>query len=253
MARTFDGVNQFLQTLAPPAQYPLTFSCWFKTSDLVNRGTLMCNSTRADVASTSLHAMWASGDVGGDPVQSQFDGGGTATTTAGYSADTWHHAFCYFSGGWTAVYIDGGNGGSGFHGAGHAAQDRFSIGVTPFNNADNNPFNGSIAEAAVWNTAYGGANLTNMLTMLSAGYSPLYLFQSNLVFYAPLIRNDIDLIGGITMTAYNNPTWANDHPPVRYPTLAELPTLGGSGPGPGPGGISHNALLQSGIFGGKVL
>ena len=52
---------------------------------------------------------------------------------------------------------------------------------------------------------------------LDAGYSPLFVRPQNLVFYAPLVREAVDIVGGVALTPTNSPT-ISVHPPIIYPS-----------------------------------
>lgn len=227
MARTFDGVNQYLQVGSVPlTRHPLTMACWFKSNDDTIQQAPFSISNHTDVLTLSIHALFVSGSVGGDPVRAQFDGGAIADTTAGYTAGTWHHAFGAFYG-LTNVYalIDGGNQGNGFQGNPQADPDRMSIGALDWNNAVGTFFDGSIAEVALWDTNLQPA----VAALLAEGASPLLVNPEHLICYWPLIRDDIDIVGGYNMTAYNSPTFT-EHPRVLYPKPIKLATLGASTP-----------------------
>lgn len=71
------------------------------------------------------------------------------------------------------------------------------------------PFNGYVAECALWNTALTDAEIES----LAKGFSPRRIRPQSLVFYAPLLRNLQDLRQGLALTAVNSPTVAS-HPRV---------------------------------------
>ena len=75
------------------------------------------------------------------------------------------------------------------------------------------PWQGDIAEAAVWNVALSADDFT----ALNAGVSPLFVRADALVFYAPLIRDVIDIFGGNSITT-NGTVTVSDHPRVSYPS-----------------------------------
>jgi hypothetical protein len=71
------------------------------------------------------------------------------------------------------------------------------------------PFNGLLAEAAIWNVALTDDEVRS----LSRGFKPFRVRPQNLQFYAPIVRNLHDIRGGLTLTNSNNATVA-DHPRV---------------------------------------
>lgn len=78
---------------------------------------------------------------------------------------------------------------------------------------------GAIAEVGIWNAILTSAE---MLT-LSKGYSPLFVRPQNLVHYFPLVRSNIDVVGGLALTPINSPT-VRAHPRVIYPSKIWTPS-----------------------------
>ena len=83
------------------------------------------------------------------------------------------------------------------------------IGARRFSGAVGLYFDGSIAEAAIWNAALTDDEILS----LAKGFTPDQIRPQNLVFYAPLIRELQDLRGGLTITNNNGATVSN-HPRV---------------------------------------
>jgi len=69
--------------------------------------------------------------------------------------------------------------------------------------------NGSIAEAAIWNAALTDAEIAS----LAAGFTPDQIRPQSLQFYAPLVRDLVDVRGGRTITNVNSATVAT-HPRI---------------------------------------
>lgn len=69
--------------------------------------------------------------------------------------------------------------------------------------------NGIIAEVGIWNVALSASEITS----LARGASPQMVRPQSLVFCAPLIRDLVDVRGGLTITNNNGATVAN-HPRV---------------------------------------
>lgn len=76
---------------------------------------------------------------------------------------------------------------------------------------------GLIAEAAIWNAALTDAEVA----VLAAGYSPLLVRSQSLVFYIPLVREILDVVGGVTITN-NNGSTVGDHCRIILPTRPTL-------------------------------
>jgi hypothetical protein len=78
-------------------------------------------------------------------------------------------------------------------------------------------WDGDLAEVFVYS---GGSFTTEELLALGQdGVCPLYIRPHQLVFYCPLINtsgNEVDVVGGITMTDTNTVT-SNEHPPIAHP------------------------------------
>ena len=215
MARLFDdGDNEYLRdTNIAAIAHPYSLSAWFNTNDVtVNQLVLSI----ADADGTDYAGLMIRGGDAGDFLRAySYDGAGndSAISTVGVSINTWHHGLAVFAAtDDREIWIDGG----GYHTDGNNRAvtdiDAVAVGVS----ADVTPFgymSGPVAEAAVWDVALTAADAA----ILASGYSPLFVRPQNLVFYVPLVRdNDEDIVGGISMTAFNAPTIAS-HPPVIRP------------------------------------
>ena len=109
-SESWDDTTRALLTLPP-----CTMSCWFKTSDVSNLMTLMGFGN--DGVDKHEQNLILRGDTAGDEVEansrSGAAGGVQATTTTGYSANTWHLAVGVWAGlADRRVYIDGGSKGT---------------------------------------------------------------------------------------------------------------------------------------------
>lgn len=98
-ALDFDDAGDFVDIdHAVVDALPLTMSCWFKA----NNATAILTPIVLQIAGSagSIIRILLRGNVGGDPVQAQFQNSGSAiiSTTTGYEANKWHLA--------TAVYVD---------------------------------------------------------------------------------------------------------------------------------------------------
>lgn len=231
MARLFDrlipeylGVNQ-----AVTIGYPITMACWFYSVNADDTQYLMsiCDSSQDD----NYWGMYLNGS-GADQVVAKLrtTGSNEASTTTGYSINTWHHACAVFTNSTLrAAFIDGGSKGTHvLNRTPDATQDRTGIGVE-YKNATGQGFDGRIAEAAIWNAALTDAEVA----ILARGYSPLFVRPQSLVAYWPLIRDeDQDRVGGYDMTPFNTPSVAA-HAPVIYPGVwvAEVPAAAPACPG----------------------
>lgn len=85
----------------------------------------------------------------------------------------------------------------------------FTIGGFLYSGSSAQSFNGTIAEAGIWNVALTDAEIAS----LAAGFTPGQVRPQSLTFYAPLLRDLIDVRGGRTITNINSATVAT-HPRV---------------------------------------
>jgi hypothetical protein len=210
MARSFNGSTQYLsRNDAVVASMPLTLAYWgYSTSDANAQDGFSLGQT----GGSQCYRLVFKGNDGGDPIISQIIGSGTdpsASTSTGYSVNTWHHACGVFAAiNDIRAFIDGGSKGTNASGTGSLTPDRTSIGALL------NHFSGRVAEVAIWNVAL----TDDEVAVLGAGYSPLLVRPQSLVAYWPLASRqspEIDLIGGYNMTLTNAPPVAN-HPSVIY-------------------------------------
>jgi hypothetical protein len=156
--------------------------------------------------------IFARGDLAGDPITASADNGsgGVATTTAGYTANTWHHACGVFTSSTSrAVYLDGTNSGTNATNITPSGLDTTTIGSRFTQNTNGVFLNGLIAEVGIWNAALTAEEVAS----LAKGMTCDKIHPQNLVFYAPLVRDLIDQKGGRTITNNNGATVAN-HPRV---------------------------------------
>lgn len=220
MARLFnDAASQSLQyngaVLNTP---PITMACWGYSDDATIAQAAV--SITHSVDGNPLFELQFAGNAGGDPILAvaRDDAGisGIATSTAGYTANTWCHACAVFAAGNDhRAYVNGGNRGNDATAVGAKTLDRSHIGEfrgTLY-------FSGRLAEVALWSAAL----TDDEVAILGKGYSPLFVRPQSLVAYWPLIRDtDQDWVGGYNMTPVNAPTVA-DHPPqIAYPRPRSL-------------------------------
>jgi hypothetical protein len=218
MARAFnDAASQYLEINSSviSAAYPVSMACWLN-SDADNLAQTLIFVGDKDVAN-HFHRLFIHGAVAGDPLRIASVGGGptaVASTTTGYSANTWHHAAAVFTASDDrAVWIDGGSKGTNAQNVTPANMDRTSVARA----GDSTPseyMSGYIAEAAVWDAALSD----DEVAVLADGYSPLFVKPENLVAYWPLIRDtDDDVVGGYDLTPANAPTVVAHPPQMKYP------------------------------------
>jgi hypothetical protein len=229
MARLFnDALNQYLQNgAAPLSGIPLSLVTWFNSDDATILGAIM---QIGDASAQSRFSLDAAGTVGGDPILASAvepvgPTFGTATSTAGFTANTWHHAAGVFTNATSrAAFIDGGNKGTDVTNVTPTNLDNVTIGAQGHSGGVFSHFSGSIAEAAIYNIALSDAEVA----LLAKGFSPLFIRPEALVAYWPLIRAaDLDWMADFNMTAFNGPT-VSPHPQEivhPIPTTTAPPSL----------------------------
>lgn len=233
MARLFDdAATQYINIgSAILTGVPITMACWFNVDEVGINQVLF---SIADTATNSHHHHMrvSSGDVlavaSADVIQ-----GGDAITSTGITVNTWYHG----CGVWTAsddraAFIDGGSKGTNATSVTPAGLDNTAIGALVRIGVIQ-LMSGRIAEAAIWNIALTDAEVA----ILAKGYSPLLVRPQNLVFYAPLVREIQDVVGGVALT--NNGTTVGDHTRVLYPTPSQV------GVAPVPGIVEINVTPAS--------
>jgi hypothetical protein len=207
MAYQVTGTStQYITATAPVTAAAFTISCWSRFSNTTGDKDLVQISNTATADRFFIY--WA------NQLLSFFvsDSGGFAqpqSVTA--TSNTWHHcAAVEESAASHWVYLNGtgtqsttSRTPSGMNGLTIGAQ-RINNGVSTFTNG-----NIQIADVAIWNAALSSAEITS----LSKGMSADNVRRSNLVFYAPLVRELIDIAQARALTNTNSCPVA-DHPRI---------------------------------------
>ena len=209
MAYEFNGTNQYLSCAAPinGLTKPFTLACWFNSTTTTANQYLVSLSATNEAWAISAH-----GGITGDPILAIHTGSPTwGQTTTGYSANTWTHACGVFLS--TSSRTARINGGSANTATGSETQinaaTNLHIGTTRFNGSFTQYTNGLIAEVGIWNAALAADEIAS----LAKGMTCDRVRPQSLVFYAPLVRDLIDVKGALTITNNNTATVAN-HPRV---------------------------------------
>ena len=206
MAYDFNGTNQYLNVAsAPVLNTPLTLACWFRSASTTTNQRLVGIYNDA----SNYWDLGIRGADAGDPVaavvnaQAQSSNVQIVPTTAGYTANTWHHAAGVFSSSTSrTAYLDGGNSATGTTNLtnpnGATSEIGRFVGAIQY-------MNGQIAEVGIWNAALTAAEVAS----LAKGMTCDKVRPQSLVFYAPLVRDLIDVKGGLTITNNNTATVTN--------------------------------------------
>ena len=218
MARYFGTTSHLVGGSVPASDEPLTIACWFYFD-------LASPNTRYSLVDIHLSTIFAPsfniGVDGNDTGQIKASSGtAAAETSANITVRTWQHACGVFASSTDRrAFLDGGNKGTDSSTSNASTPDEFTIGRYGGSNPGRQWW-GGIAEVGVWNAALSDAEVA----LLAKGAVPLGVKPQNLVFYAPLIKDeDLDHVGGISLTPTNSPTTAA-HPPVfRVPITFVVP------------------------------
>lgn len=211
MARGFvRASSQYLQrSSAVISSPPFTMACWFYSDDLTVAQTLI---EVGESIVDNRHDLILAGTVGGDPLRARSVDdatSGSASSSVGYSANTWQHA----CGVWSAsnnrvVYLNGGNSGSNTTSVVPESLDKTAVGRRT-SGADY--MSGRIAEVAIWSAALTAVEVA----ALARGISPPYVRPTNLVDYWPLWglhSPEIDLTANNRTLTVTGATAANHAP-----------------------------------------
>lgn len=188
----------FLSSVTPPVTtFPCTLAGWFNSTSITQNQALI---SVGDDDGPSFISLEVSGGIAGDPVRAR-SGSGTASTTTGYTGSQWYHACGVFASATSrTAYIDGGSSGTNTTSDTPSGISSLQIGRVFFNNTAGQRFAGRIAETAIWNVALN----IDEIRSLADGYRPSLIRPQNLVFYAPLIRDLIDVARGISLINGDN-------------------------------------------------
>lgn len=214
----------YMEAATPPITgVPFSISAWVYPADVLNTVTVVgIGDASGDLEE---YVLQLGGATGGDPIQSIARAGGTASTastTAGYTANTWYHiAATFISTSSRAVYLSGTNKGTSVTTRNVGTPTKMRVGRRP-QLTPTEYMGGRVAEVAVWNIDLSDGNVAS----LAAGADPHSILGGNLVFYAPLLgiyspEKDYT-IGARHLTLFNSPT-AAEHPTLSYAPTAFFP------------------------------
>jgi hypothetical protein len=211
MAYNFNGSNQYLNTTSSPvgnSLAPITMAAWVRGNPANNSYWLaMGRSTSTGpivgmtVTTGGVARVFLRSDAGG--------GGELIGTSAIFGASTpWSHTAFINSSASRTLYINGVQEATNTGVTESVTLDRLGIGAL-IRNTVTSYFGGDIAEVGIWNVALTAAEIAS----LAKGMTCDKVRPQSLVFYAPLVRNLVDVKGGLTITNNNTATVAN-HPRV---------------------------------------
>lgn len=207
MGYEFNGVNGFIvnTTAAPLTTLPCTIACWYggflAEGHLVN----ICNSSGNDnlrLAVLPTGGLRINSVDNGTPTQAET----SSTWNDGYGG--WAHACGVFASTTSrTVYLNGSGAGTNTTSSAPTGFTRFQIGARRNSNTTDTFFGaGRIADVGVWDVALTDTEIQS----LAKGVACSLVRPQNLVFYAPLIRDLLDISktnlplttsGGVTVSS----------------------------------------------------
>ena len=197
----------------PVTGFPLTISLWFNPDD-VTTGNEIISIVDASAASDWI-SIGARGDQGGDPLRLRVrrSSDSYVLSSGSFSANQWQHACCVIEGtgaNQAHIFLDG----SKDSGTVSTPINLDSISIGRLGDSSpSNYTNGSLAEIGIWAVALTDAEVA----CLAAGFAPPLMRPQSLEFYAPLVREDVELIGGLSFSTGGTPT-VDDHPRIILPS-----------------------------------
>lgn len=199
------GSTQYLTTSSTPvASVPLTLAGWFNSSTA--SGAIVSIGVSSGSGIQRFQLVLSSQRVQAAVVSNT---GYAANTTTTYTLNKWAHGCGVFSSNASrTAYLDGGGASTETTSATPSGLTSVAIGAR-YQSGFGLLFSGSLAEIGIWSAAL----TQDEIVSLSRGVSPYKIRPQSLVFYTPLIRDVIDLRGGLGITNTNGVTVA-DHPRV---------------------------------------
>lgn len=216
MAYTFSRAGiRYLRTTAPVTATPLTISTWSYPTSVPAWPSPSCSLVSIGDSTTDYRFALGWSGYAASPsraiatVSGPIPGGGSTSGTmvsGSVTLNTWQHLAAVFVGQYERyAYFNGIVSPIGTTGLVPISIDRLLIG-TDRTDVNDSQHVGRIAEVGIWNAALSAAEINS----LAAGMSPELIRPQSLVFYAPLIRDLTDKVGGRILTNVNNNT-ISDH------------------------------------------
>jgi len=193
-----------------------TISLWFKAANVTEDHTLLV--LEHDTASNQRYTLSALGASTADLVSLKAQVGGTVSSAnkGPFSANVWHHVMATVlsgTGSWVSleVILDNVPGIDKPDVDGPTANESFlQVGG---HSASFPAITGKIAEVAIYDVSlYSLPYHPDAVAQLAKGVRPIHVLPQHLIYYAPLDGRYQDLRGGHTLTPYNSPVNADDHP-----------------------------------------
>lgn len=209
MAYAFDG-SQYITADSPITGLPLTLAAWvYPVSDNSHVVAYIGNATDNSRIQIQLRFLSVGAfDVGAVSVNASGTNTAARTGTA-VTLNTWNHACAvYASSTSRSAYLNGSNKVTDTTNSVISAPNRLAV-ASRFNVSYGINLIGRVADVGVWSVALADEEVAS----LASGVSCRLIRPQSLVFYAPLMRNLVDIRGGLSLTNVSNATVA-DHPRI---------------------------------------
>lgn len=208
MAIEFNGTTSYIEaTSAVLTAVPITIAAWFYPDVNNVAGTIV-----GITASGATNARFTLQQQSTGPIRAAVQAGGTtagADSSISTTTGTWQHGCAVFTGNSNrTVYLNGGYSGNNTTSItpSAAALNRTNIGTQWRNQARENFFDGRVAEVGIWNVAL----TADEIVALYQGHPPSSIRPQSLRFYAPSIREVIDVRNGLSLSLTS--TTVIEHP-----------------------------------------
>lgn len=188
MSWNFDGTDDWVgnASATPITTTPATIACWFNADAFGDHLINISNSSGSDklVLRTGAAPNIISGGVSDGDVNDIF------FTTTALTTGTWNHACITFESTTSRkLFSNGVNEGTDTTSRSISGLTRINIGSRREVSNNSAFFDGRIAEVGVWDVALTDSEVSS----LAKGASCSLIRPQSLVFYAPLIRELVDL------------------------------------------------------------
>ncbi len=199
---------------------PLTFACWFSCATASTAQTLMGLYKSTGTTSAAIYL-----DLDATNHVRCNDGGSSSSTSTTYSTNTWTHAAMTGSNAGPTytrnVWLNAAGNATGTNTFTASGLNVTSIGRLS-TSTPTNYFNGSIAEAGIWNVVL----TLNEITALAQGLRPRFVRPRSLVAYWPLFglhSPEVDLSGTAQNMVITGATASNHAPVSLFTRKARTP------------------------------
>lgn len=204
MAYDFDGTNDFIEAAAIPSiDVPVTMACWFNSDTNTAQKIIMALAAASISAGETLSPGFSlrltSGTANIQAVISSGTGTNSSQSGTTFAVGVWNHATGKFASATSrTVYLNGISGPESTPNRSlGAVLDNLLIGKGSGGvYLPSIPFNGRLAEVAVWNAALNDDEITS----LSKGIKPIYVRPQSLLYYIPLVREIKDEVSAVGLT-----------------------------------------------------